>query len=47
MSDMVTGALDIVQVLSAILVFLLGVGFLAIVVMFIVDRTQTRRGPSS
>ena len=42
MGDMVTGALDTVQLLSAILVFVLGVGFLAVVIMFIVDRTQTQ-----
>ena len=42
MGDMVTGALDIVQVLSAVLVFLLGIGLLAVIVMFVVDRTQTQ-----
>jgi glutamate synthase domain-containing protein 2 len=34
-------ALDFVQVLSAILVFLLGVGLMVVIVMYIVDITQT------
>jgi glutamate synthase domain-containing protein 2 len=42
MQDMMTGALNVVQILSATLVFLLGLGLLALVVMFIVDRTQTK-----
>mgnify|MGYP001818754070 CR=1 FL=1 len=41
MGNMVTDALDAVQLLSEVLVFVLGVGFLAIIVMFVVDRTQT------
>ena len=41
MSDMVTSTLDIVQLLSAILVFVLGLGILAIIVMYVVDKTQT------
>lgn len=35
------GALDVVQVLSAILVFLVGLGLLIVIVMYIVDVNQT------
>lgn len=35
------GALDVVQVLSAILVFILGFGLLIVIVMYIVDVNQT------
>ena len=41
MSDMLTGTLDVVQIMSAILVFILGLGILAVIVMYIVDKTQT------
>ncbi len=42
MKESFLGALDIVQTLSAILVFLLGLGLLAVVVMYIVDISQTK-----
>lgn len=42
MKDSILGALSIVQLLSAILVFALGVGLLAIIVMYIVDINQTQ-----
>ncbi len=38
---MFLSALDIVQLLSAILVFLLGLGLLAVIVMYVIDVTQT------
>jgi len=41
MSDMVSSTLDTVQLLSALLVFILGLGFLAVIVMYVVDKTQT------
>lgn len=41
MRDTFLSALNAVQVLSAILVFLLGLGFLAVVFMYIVDVNQT------
>jgi glutamate synthase domain-containing protein 2 len=41
MRDTFVSALDIVQVLSAILVFLLGLGVLVIIMMYIVDISQT------
>jgi len=41
MRDTFVSALDVVQVLSAVLVFLLGLGILAIVIMYIVDISQT------
>ena len=40
MSDMLTGTLDVVQIMSAILVFILGLGLLAVIVMYIADKTQ-------
>jgi glutamate synthase domain-containing protein 2 len=40
--DSFLGALDIVQALSAVLVFILGLGIIAVVVMYVVDVTQTR-----
>ena len=40
MSDMITSTLDVVQLLSAILVFVIGLGVLAIIVMYVVDKTQ-------
>lgn len=42
MSNMLTGTLDVVQVMSAILVFILGLGILAVIVMYVVDKTQTQ-----
>ena len=41
MSDSFLGAISIVQALSALLVFVLGVGLLAVVVMYVIDRSQT------
>ena len=41
MQNMVSGTLNAVQILSAVLVFLFGLAILAIAVMFVVDRTQT------
>ncbi|MGI9203427.1 MAG: FMN-binding glutamate synthase family protein [Woeseiaceae bacterium] len=41
MRDTFVNALDAVQVLSAILVFLLGLGFLAVIFMYVVDVNQT------
>ncbi len=41
MKESFLGALDIVQTLSAILVFIIGLGILAIAVMYVVDRMQT------
>lgn len=40
MSDFLVSTLDIVQVLSAILVFLLGLGLLAVIFMYFVDVNQ-------
>jgi hypothetical protein len=42
MQNMVSGTLNAVQILSAVLVFLFGLALLAIAVMFVVDRTQTK-----
>ena len=42
MKESFLGALDVVQTLAALLVFVLGIGLLAIVVMYIVDVTQTK-----
>ena len=42
MKDTFLGALDVVQTLSAILVFILGVALLAVIVMYIVDVTQKK-----
>ncbi|MFQ5547551.1 MAG: FMN-binding glutamate synthase family protein [Woeseia sp.] len=41
MKDSFLGALDVVQTLSAILVFIIGIGILVVAVMYVVDRTQT------
>ena len=41
MKDSFLGALNVVQTLSAILVFIIGLGILAIFVMYFVDRMQT------
>ncbi len=40
MRDSFLGALNFVQIASTILVFVLGIGFLAVVVMYVVDKTQ-------
>lgn len=42
MKESIIGALSVMQLLSAILVFILGIGVLAIVVMYIVDVSQTK-----
>ena len=42
MKESFLGALDVVQVLSAVLVFLLGIGLLAVAVMYVIDVTQTK-----
>jgi glutamate synthase domain-containing protein 2 len=41
MSDMVSGAFNIVAILTDALLLVIGVGILAVIVMFIVDRMQT------
>ncbi len=41
MRDTFISALDVVQMLSAILIFLIGIGFLVVIVMYIVDVNQT------
>ena len=41
MTDTISTALDVVQILSALLVFLIGIGLLVVIVMYIVDVTQT------
>ena len=41
MRDTFLSAIDVVQVLSGILVFLLGLALLAVVVMYVVDINQT------
>ena len=41
MKDTFISALDIVQTLSAILVFMIGIGILVVIVMYIVDVSQT------
>ncbi len=41
MQEYVLIALDIVQLLSAVLVFILGVGLLAVIGMYVIDVTQT------
>jgi glutamate synthase domain-containing protein 2 len=41
MKESFLGALNVVQTLSAILVFVIGIGILAVAVMYVVDRTQT------
>ncbi len=42
MRDTFISALDIVQTLSAIVVFLIGIGLLVVIVMYIVDVNQTK-----
>ena len=42
MRETFVGALDVVQLLSTILVFLIGVALLAIVVLYVIDVTQTK-----
>ena len=41
MRDSFVNALGVIQTLSAILVFLIGIGILVVIVMYIVDVTQT------
>jgi len=41
MKESFLGALDVVQILSAVLVLMLGLGLLAVIVMYIIDVTQT------
>ena len=41
MKESFLGALNIVQTLSAILVFIIGIGIIAVAIMYVVDRTQT------
>ena len=41
MSDMVSGAFYAVAILTDALLLVLGIGILAVIVMFIIDRTQT------
>ncbi len=41
MKESFLSALDVVQTLSAVLVFVIGIGFLATAVMFVIDVTQT------
>ncbi len=41
MKESFLGALDVVQLLSAILVFFIGIGLIVVVVMYIIDVTQT------
>ena len=43
MSDMVSGTLEVVQILSALLVFVLGLGIMAVIVMYFIDITQTHQ----
>jgi len=42
MKESFLGALGVVQILSALLVFILGIALIAIVIMYIVDVTQTK-----
>ncbi|NOX68771.1 MAG: FMN-binding glutamate synthase family protein [Gammaproteobacteria bacterium] len=42
MRDFLFHAMSILQAMSAVLVFLLGLGLFAIIVMYVVDKTQTR-----
>ncbi len=41
MKESFLGALNVVQMLSALLVFIIGIGILAVAVMYVVDRMQT------
>jgi glutamate synthase domain-containing protein 2 len=41
MKESFLGALNIVQTLSAILVFIIGIGIIAVAIMYVVDRMQT------
>jgi glutamate synthase domain-containing protein 2 len=41
MDGMMNGALDIVTILTDVLLLVLGLGILAVIVMYVVDRTQT------
>ncbi len=42
MKESFVSALNVVQIWSAILVFIIGIGLLAAAVMFVIDVTQTR-----
>lgn len=42
MRDSLLNAMGILQTMSAILVFLLGLGFFVVIVMYVVDKTQTK-----
>jgi glutamate synthase domain-containing protein 2 len=42
MSEYFQSAMNVLQTMSAILVFLLGLGLLAVAIMYVVDKTQTR-----
>jgi glutamate synthase domain-containing protein 2 len=42
MKDTLLGALNVVQIMSAILVLTLGIGLLAVAVMYVIDVTQTK-----
>ncbi|MCZ6808463.1 MAG: FMN-binding glutamate synthase family protein, partial [Proteobacteria bacterium] len=41
MKESFVSALNIVQILSAILVFIIGIGIIAVAIMYVIDRTQT------
>lgn len=41
MSESFISALNILEMMSALLVFLVGLGLLAIVVMYVIDKSQT------
>ena len=41
MNGMMNGALDIVTILTDVLLLALGIGIIAVIVMYVVDRTQT------
>jgi glutamate synthase domain-containing protein 2 len=41
MKESFVSALNVVQTLSAILVFIIGIGIIAVAVMYVIDRTQT------
>jgi len=42
MREFLLYAVDILQAMSAVFVFLLGLGLLAVIVMYVIDKTQTR-----
>ncbi|MHC4230742.1 MAG: FMN-binding glutamate synthase family protein, partial [Planctomycetota bacterium] len=41
MKESFVSALNVIQTLSAILVFIIGLGIIAVAVMYVIDRTQT------